>query len=160
MGSRTRFNYTMMGDNVNLAARMESGAKQYGVYTMVAESTKLACEKHGGDRLVFRYLEKIVVKGRSLPVSIYEIVGLKENMTSQTSECLGVFGRGIDHYLAQDWAAAEKAFALSATLEPNQPGVTPGVEGNPSLTLIRRCRDMRDHPPGSDWNGVYLMKEK
>jgi adenylate cyclase len=160
MGSRTRFNYTMMGDNVNLAARMESGAKQYGVYTMVAESTKLACEKHGGDRLVFRYLEKIVVKGRSLPVSIYEIIGLKENLASQTSECLGIFRRGIERYLAQDWDAAEKEFTLSATLEPNRPGVTPGVESNPSLTLISRCREMRDHPPGNAWDGVRVMKEK
>jgi adenylate cyclase len=160
MGSRTRFNYTMMGDNVNLAARMESGAKQYGVYTMVAESTKLACEKHGGDRLVFRYLEKIVVKGRSLPVSIYEIVGLKEAVASQTQECLGVFGQGIERYLAQDWDAAEKAFARSSTLEPNQPGKTPGVEGNPSLTLITRCHYLREHPPGNEWSGVFVMKEK
>ena len=50
MGSRTRFNYTMMGDDVNLAARMESGAKSWGVYTMCTEATKLACERHGGDR--------------------------------------------------------------------------------------------------------------
>jgi adenylate cyclase len=160
MGSPTRFNYTMMGDNVNLASRMESGAKQYGVYTMVTESTKLACEQHGGDRVVFRYLEKIVVKGRSIPVPIYEIVGLKENLSAQTQECLGLFGRGIECYLAQDWTGAEAEFTRSAALEPNQPGKTPGVESNPSLSLLARCRYMRDHPPAAGWDGVHVMKEK
>ena len=160
MGSRTRFNYTMMGDNVNLAARMESGAKAYGVYTMIAEATKLACEKHGGDRLVFRYLDKIVVKGRTLPVPIYEVVGFNEHVTEQTRECLGVFGDGIARYLAQDWDRAEALFRRSAELEPNQPGKTPGVENNPSLALIKRCSYWRAHPPGSGWNGVYEMKEK
>jgi adenylate cyclase len=85
---------------------------------------------------------------------------LKETVAAQTHECLGVFGRGIERYLAQDWDAAEKEFTLSATLEPNQPGKTPGVEGNPSLTLISRCRYLRDHSPGREWNGVFVMKEK
>ncbi len=83
IGSRSRFNYTMMGDNVNLAARMESGAKSWGVYSMCAEVTKLACEEHGGDRVVFRALGRIVVMGRSQAVPIYEIVGLKETITAQ-----------------------------------------------------------------------------
>ena len=160
MGSHARFNYTMMGDNVNLAARMESGAKAYGVYTMVSEATKIACEKHGGDRVVFRYLDKIVVKGRTIPVPIYEIVGLKEHVTDETRECLGLFGEGMGRYLAQDWAGAEALFRRSAAREPNQPGKTPGVESNPSLTLIKRCDYWRAHPPGADWQGVFEMKEK
>lgn len=160
MGSVARFNYTMMGDNVNLAARMESGAKAYGVYTMVTEATKLGCEQQGGDQVVFRYLDKIVVKGRTIPVPIYEIVGLKEDVTAQTREGLGLFEQGIARYLAQDWDAAEALFRRSAELEPNQPGKTPGVESNPSLTLIARCVYMRGHPPAAGWDGVYVMKEK
>ena len=160
MGSRTRFNYTMMGDNVNLAARMESGAKQYGVYTMTTGVTKLACEQHGGDRLVFRYLDQIVVKGRSIPVPVYEIVGLKESVTEQAQECLRLFQHGIQSYLAQDWEHATEFFKRSAALEPNIPGQTPGVESNPSLVLIERCAKMKLHPPGDRWDGVYIMKEK
>ena len=160
MGSHARFNYTMMGDNVNLAARMESGAKAYGVYTMATEATKLGCEQHGGDRVVFRYLDKIVVKGRTIPVPIYEVVGLKEDVTAQTRECLDLFAQGIARYLAQDWDAAEALFRRSAELELHQPGRTPGVENNPSLTLIVRCDYMRAHPPGAGWDGVYVMKEK
>jgi adenylate cyclase len=160
MGSHARFNYTMMGDNVNLTARMESGAKAYGVYTMVTEATKAGCEQHGSDRVVFRYLDKIVVKGRTIPVPIYEIVGLKEDVSAPTRECLGLFDQGIARYLVQDWDAGEALFRRSAELEPNQPGKTPGVESNPSLALIERCRYMRAHPPGKDWDGVYVMKEK
>jgi len=161
MGSRSRFSYTMMGDNVNLAARMESGAKLLGVYTMVTDSTKSACEQHaGGDRLVFRYLDRIVVKGRSQPVAVYEVVGFKADLAPRTFECLGVYARGVERYLAQDWDGAERSFRQSADLEPNQPQVTPGIESNPSQILLERCRHMRAHPPGAGWDGVYVMKEK
>jgi adenylate cyclase len=160
MGSHARFNYTMMGDNVNLAARMESAAKEYGVFTMVTEATKLGCVQQGGDRVVFRYLDRIVVMGRTMPVPIYEVVGLKEDVTAQTSEGLGLFDQGIARYLAQDWDGATALFRRSAELEPNQPGVTPGVENNPSFALITRCHFMRLHPPGPNWNGVYVMTRK
>jgi adenylate cyclase len=159
MGSRTRFNYTMMGDNVNLAARMESGSKAYGVYTMVAESTKLACEQHG-DRLVFRPLDRIVVKGRTAPVPVYEIVGLKEKVFPETFACLACFAQGIESYLAQDWGRAAELFAQSGRLEPNVPGVTPGVETNPSIVMVNRCQEMKTNPPGRDWDGVYKMSSK
>ncbi|MCC5022857.1 MAG: adenylate/guanylate cyclase domain-containing protein [Candidatus Synoicihabitans palmerolidicus] len=98
MGSRTRFNYTMMGDNVNLAARMESGTKAWGAFTMVAESTKLSCEKHEGERILFRPLGRIVVAGRSQPVPIHEIVGLREKVSDQTLECLSLFDHGMKKY--------------------------------------------------------------
>lgn len=160
MGSQARFNFTMMGDNVNLGARMESGAKAYGVYTMVTEATRQACELHGGDRVVFRYLDKLIVKGRTKPVPIYEIVGLKEDLTPSTRECLDLFASGMALYLSRDWDSAEVRFTRSAELEPNQPWKTPGVESNPSHTMLARCRQMRLHPPGPDWNGVYEMKEK
>lgn len=160
MGSRSRFSYTMMGDNVNLAARMESGAKLLGVYTMVTESTKRECEKHDAERFAFRYLDKIVVKGRSQPVAVHEIVGFKEDIGERTGECLDVYARGIERYLAQDWAGAEALFRKSAGLEPNQPGRTPGIESNPSLILTGRCHYMREHPPGAGWDGTFVMKEK
>jgi adenylate cyclase len=159
MGSRTRFNYTMMGDNVNLAARMESGSKAYGVYTMVSETTKTACEK-GGDRVVFRYLDRIVVRGRSVPVPVYEIVGLKEEITASTQECLSIFASGVERYQVQDWDGAAAYFQRSSLIERQIPGVTPGVESNPSLVMIERCAEMSANPPGADWDGVYTMQSK
>jgi adenylate cyclase len=160
MGSRSRFSYTMMGDNVNLAARMESGAKSLGVYTMVTESTKLECEKHGGDHVVFRYLDRIVVKGRTQPVPVFEIVGLKENVSPQTAECLGIYAQGVERYLAQDWDGAAKLFQQSSLLEPHQPSKALAIDSNPSIILTKRCHSMKEHPPGADWDGVYVMKEK
>ncbi len=160
MGSRTRFSYTMMGDNVNLAARMESGAKSLGVFTMVTEATKLECEKHGGDHVVFRYLDRIVVKGRSQPVPVFEIVGLKESVSQQTRDCLGLFARGTERYQAQDWDGALQLFTKSAALEPNQQSASLAVDSNPSTIFIERCHEMKARPPGPNWNGVYVMKEK
>jgi adenylate cyclase len=160
MGSRTRFNYTMMGDNVNLAARMESGAKSWGAYTMCTETTRQECEKHGGDRIVFRPLGRIKVKGRSQAVPIYEIVGLKEDVTDRTRECLGVFSEGMERYFACDFEGAIARFKCSAELEPRMPGRDPGVVSNPSLAYIGVAGHFRDDPPPENWDGVYEMKEK
>ena len=161
MGSRTRFSYTMMGDDVNLASRMESGGKLLGVYTMVTESTKTECEKHGGsERFVFRHLDRIVVKGRTQPVAVHEIVGFREHVSAQTLDCLGLYAQGVERYLAQDWAGALACFERSAPLEPNQPHQIPGILSNPSQVLLARCRRLREHPPGPGWDGVYVMTEK
>ncbi len=161
MGSRTRFNYTMMGDPVNLAARMESGAKSWGVYTMCSEDTKLACEKHGGDHVIFRALGRIVVKGRNRPTPVYEIVGLKEEVTAQMRECIALFEQGLAKYWARDWAGAQALFEKSRDLEWNVPGKTPGVTANPSLIYLEsRLPEALEEPPGEDWDGRYVMKEK
>jgi adenylate cyclase len=161
MGSRTRFNYTMMGDNVNLAARMESGAKSWGVYTMCTDTTKVACVRHNADRLVFRPLGRIVVKGRSHPVPIHEIVGFKEDIDAPTLECIGLFEEALAKYYARDWDAALALFAKSNVLEPNQPGKTPGVVSNPSLVYLTRVvEETRAEALPSDWDGRYVMHEK
>jgi adenylate cyclase len=160
MGSRTRFNYTMMGDNVNLAARMESGAKSWGVYSMCTEATKRACEEHGGDRVVFRPLGKIVVKGRSQPVPVYEIVGLKENVTTETRECIRIFTHGLELHYQRDWAGAREQFKASAALEPHDPARTPGIVDNPSHIYLGIVADYESHPPPENWDGEYVMTVK
>ena len=160
MGSTSRFSYTMMGDNVNLAARMESGAKSWGVYSMCSEATKLECEKHGGDRVIFRPLGKIVVKGRTQAVPIYEIAALRENVTPAALECYRIFAAGLERYYAQDWDGALALFRQSRELEPNQPGKTPGVQSNPSLVYLEIAEHCKHEPPPQGWDGVYVMKEK
>jgi len=160
MGSRTRFNYTMMGDNVNLAARMETGAKSWGVFSMATEATKLDCEKHGGDRVVFRQLGRIVVKGRSAAVPIYEIVGLKEHVTAETRECLGLFEEALAKHYARDWVGAIALFEQSALLEPNIPGKTPGIVSNPSLVYLDITKQYQMEAPPENWDGVYHMAQK
>ena len=160
MGSPARFNFTMMGDNVNLAARMESGGKAYGVYTMATDATYRDCLKFGGDHVVFRELDKIIVRGKELAVTIYEVVGLKDSVTDKTHECIGIFAEGIKCYRMMDWDGAEFHFKKSAQLEIHQPSSSSMSKLNPSLVMISRCAKLRKRPPIDDWDGVYVMKTK
>ncbi|MCF3649072.1 adenylate/guanylate cyclase domain-containing protein [Synoicihabitans lomoniglobus] len=160
MGSRTRFDYTMMGDNVNLAARMESGAKSWGVFNMVTEETRRACEQHGGDSIVFRSLGKIVVKGRTQAVPIHEVIGRREKLTAETLRGVALFERGLARYLARDWMGASALFEQSAKLERLLPGDAAGVKSSPSLVYLDIVAEMAEHPPGPNWDGVYTMTDK
>ncbi len=159
MGSRKRFNYTMMGDTVNLAARCESGAKAYGAYTMITEECKVLAEKSGDD-IVYRYLDKIVVKGRTQPVSVYEIMGMKKDVSKEGFDCLDIYNQAVEKYLKQEWDAAVDLFKKSSEFEPTKPDVDPGVPTNPSLHLIKQSLAMKANPPGDDWDGRYVMTSK
>lgn len=159
MGSETRLNYTMMGDTVNLAARCESGAKAYGVYTMVTGETKCEAEKFGND-CVFRYLDKIIVKGRTQPAVMYEIMGLRKDLTDEAFECLGIYDEATKNFLAQNWDKAIELYEKAAQLEPNRPELNPYAPTTPSVVLIERARSMKETPPGDDWDGVYVMTSK
>lgn len=159
MGSSMRFNYTMMGDTVNLAARLESGAKSYGVYTLVSEETKDACERVGNE-CVFRFIDRIVVKGRTKPVGIYEIMGLRDELPADAMNCLELFDQAIEAYLRQDWDRAIALFRQAEELEPGHPDRNPGIPTCPSIVLAKRSAEMKENPPGDDWDGVYVMTTK
>lgn len=159
MGSASRFNYTMMGDNVNLAARCESGAKQFGVYTMVTGDTKREAEEHG-DRCIFRYLDRIVVKGKTEPVEVYEIMGLHDYLSDTHFACKERFEQGIKAYQEQQWDRAIELFKESRELEPFVPNDKSFIYTNPSLVYLNRCKVMKENPPTEDWNGVYVMTSK
>jgi adenylate cyclase len=160
MGSQHRFNYTMMGDTVNLAARCESGAKTFGVYTAATGATVEAA-KAAGCACVFRELDRIVVKGRKLPAVIFEIVApAAEDLPEGAARCLELFEEGRRHYLRQEWDEALRCFEAAAPLEPLQPGRDAGVESNPSLIMRARCEELKARPPGEGWDGVYRMTTK
>jgi len=160
MGSRSRFNYTMMGDNVNLAARMESGTKSWGAFNMVTQATREACEAYGGDKIVFRPLGRIQVAGRREPVPIHEIAGIRAEMSAEHLECLNLFDQGLASYHAQEWERASEFFTQSADLENFKPDRDPGVKSNPSTVYELIVREMMMNPPEVDWDGVYVMKGK
>lgn len=157
MGSLTRFNYTMMGDSVNLAARLESGAKTYGVSTLVSEVTKRACET-GGKDCVFRFLDQIVVKGRSQAVGIYELVGLNTDLSNEARDSIAEFEKSMAAYLRQDWATALTGFKKAAELEASWKAEVGGT--TPATVYIERCELMKVNPPGQDWDGVWVMRTK
>ena len=160
MGSRHRFNYTMMGDTVNLAARCESGAKTFGAYT-VATGATVEGARAAGCECVFRELDRIVVKGRTEPVVIFEIVALsKEHLSADELKCLELFAQGRAAYLRQEWAEAQRCFTEAIALEPLKPERDKGVEANPSMIMAARCVKMAANPPPADWDGVYRMTTK
>lgn len=159
MGSPRRLHYGMMGDTVNLAARCESGAKSYGVFTMVTGETRAGAMAEKDD-IAFRYLDKIVVKGRSQAVEIHEVLGFADELSGKTTECLELYAGGMTHYFARQWDAARADFVRSAEREPLRPGEDPEVLTNPSLVMIERCETLKAKPPGDDWDGRFVMTTK
>ena len=159
MGSNIRFNFTMMGDTVNIGARCESGAKAYGVYTLVSEDTYKEVINIP-NKLVFRFIDRIVVKGRQHPLGVYELMGFKENLKPTAMDCIEIFEKGIHYYLSRNWDKAIECFEQSKNFEPLDPMRDPGVSTNPSITFIKRCEYMKQTPPNPDWNGVFVMKTK
>lgn len=157
MGSLTRFNYTMMGDAVNLAARLESAAKVYGAGTLVTEMTRRACELHGTSFL-FRYIDRLVVKGRTQPVDLYELLGRKADVRPETRQCVEVFEEAMALYLKREWGAARRGFARAAELEPGQADF-PG-EPTASSVYVERCDQLLAQPPGPEWDGVWRLSSK
>lgn len=156
-GSRTRFNYTMMGDTVNVAARLESAARIYGVHTLVSDRTRKEAEKYG-DKCVFRFLDKIVVKGRQHAIEVHEIMGLRDRLPPAALECSELYSRGVEKFYARDWNRAADLFAQSARLEwyPEQ---SPG-DVTPSTVFLERCLFYKRTPPLADWDGAFVMNSK
>lgn len=157
IGSRTRFNYTMMGDTVNIAARLENAARIFGVQTLVADATRKGAEKYG-DRCVFRSLGRVVVKGRQNEIGIHEIMGLSDRLPAAAMECKRIFEEGMAKYLARDWDAAIELFARSAKLEW-YPVMVPGQK-TPSQVFLELSAACKARPPGGDWTGVYVLTTK
>lgn len=154
MGSEMRFNYTMMGDTVNLAARCESGAKSYGVYTMVTESTLKAALADGVE-LNYRQLDRIVVKGRRQPVAIYEL--WEPSIPSDTcAACKAAYERALELYFIGDWVAARAGFDEAAVHEPSR-AFAPTT---PSAVLESRCRQFIEQGAPENWDGAFRMTTK
>jgi adenylate cyclase len=152
MGSEMRMNYTMMGDTVNLAARLESSAKQYGVYSFVGENIY----EETKDEFIFRFLDFVQVKGKNIPVKVYELVSAKDNADNHTVNLIKVFEEGLDHYYQQQW---DKALAHFKKAEGMEDHFT-SRNTTPSAVFIERCTMFKDNPPGKDWDGVWTMTSK
>ncbi|MDQ8193571.1 adenylate/guanylate cyclase domain-containing protein [Coraliomargarita sp. SDUM461004] len=154
MGSEMRFNYTMMGDSVNLAARCESGAKCYGVYTMATEHTLSSALEEGAE-LNYRKLDRVVVKGRRQPVEVYEL--WDPSMSRETTEpCKLAYEAALELYFAAKWEAALAGFEAAQKHEPSQ-AFAPTT---PSLLLQARCRELLESGDPSNWDGAYIMTSK
>ena len=155
MGSKSRMNYTMMGDSVNLAARLEAAAKQYGIYTQVSSMCKDITE----DKFEFREIDTIRVMGKSQPVTTFDLLGIKGETAPHLLELKEKFNSGISLYKAQKWDEAIALFTLTLELE-NKRYPELSHKTNPSKIYIERCQEFKKIPAPPDWDGVYSLTEK
>lgn len=156
MGSRDRMNYTMMGDSVNLAARLEEAAKQYGIFSHVSQYTK----ELTGDAFIMRELDTIRVVGKKEPVTTYELLGYKGRTPQGLMMLQESFHKGLALYKGMQWDAAIEKFQESLELEYQRFPEFKGKKTNPSEIYIERCEEFKKNPPPADWDRVYTLTKK
>ncbi len=143
MGSGSRFDYTAMGDTINLASRLEGACKVYGVPVLVGEETFA----RAGEGIVFREIDTLRVVGKSRPVRVYEIVGEVGSVSDEKRAALETFARGLEAYKKRDWEGARRAFESLG-------------DDPPAKLYAERCRELAAGPPPPDWDGVFTLSSK
>ena len=140
MGSYERFDYTAMGDTINLGSRLEGLTKAYGVCIIASENTKKAVK----DKFIFRKLDLVRVKGKNKPITIYEVVCKKGE--EYPADKIKAYEEGLKLYLDKKWDKAIKQFEKANDFAAKE--------------FIKRCKEFNKNPPPKEWDGVWVMKTK
>jgi len=148
MGSKNVFDYTAMGDSVNLASRLEGANKMYRTHIMISEDTYKLVK----DAVISRPLDLIRVKGRQKPVRVLEVISRRDDrLPANVRSMLPVFVNGIRYYHQRDWQKAEDCFKFCLDSVPDD---------GPATEYMRRVKEFTQNPPTEDWDGVYTMHTK
>ena len=166
MGTDKKMNYTMMGNDVNLAARLEGVNKVYHTWILVSESTWLAADSgENKGKIVARRMDKVRVVGINKPVQLYNIVGLRSEMTENQLKSVDLFHQGLDRYLQRDFVNAKKYFDMANDLYPetvtcyNRDGSTYTEDGPASVFSARCTKNITEGIP-ANWDGVVNLVSK
>ncbi|MCL2831758.1 MAG: adenylate/guanylate cyclase domain-containing protein [Treponema sp.] len=146
MGTGNKMNYTIMGNAVNVSARLEGVNKQYNTWILANEDT--IAETNG--KILTRRLDRIRVIGVKEPIRIYELINIAGEADEQEKKLVKIFGEALDYYEKRNWRAAAQGFRETHAIE----------KGGPSAIFFERCRLYAKTPPPDNWDGVHNLTEK